>query len=104
MAASAQMSVLIVGLYLAIMCKFSFAHMQLEEQTENHVDASTVFTQMLGEFYEIKHENKLMAEKIRILEENQKSLETNTKGKFLYGSECHIAYSETSSNESNCSS
>ena len=31
---------------------------------------------MMGEFYELKHENKLMAEKIKALEENQVSLET----------------------------
>ena len=89
MAASALMSVLIVGIYLAIMCKFSLARAQLQEQTGNQVDASAVFTK--GECYELKHDNKLMAEKIRILEENQKSLETYTKGKF-YVMEMSVYY------------
>ena len=79
MAASTLLSVLMFGIFIAMKCNFSFADAQLQEEPENRLDAAAIIYQIMGDFHELKYENKVMAEKIKILEENQESLETTAE-------------------------
>ena len=79
MAASTLLSVLMFGIFIAMKCNFSFARAQLQEEPENRLDAAAIIYQIMGDFHELKYENKVMAEKIKILEENQESLETTAE-------------------------
>ena len=80
MATSTYQRFLVVGIFLAIKCTLAFAHAQLQQgDTDSRSHAALIVYEMMGDFYELKYENKQMAEKIAKLEENQKSVETATE-------------------------
>ena len=67
MATSALLSVLILGIALALKCKFSSAHGPAAADSSSN--AVMTLYQLIGDVYDLKYENKIMAEKIEILEE-----------------------------------
>ena len=74
MATYALLSVLIFGISLVLKCEFSSAHAQAEPDIRSH--AVILLYQIIGDLYEVQNENKLMAEKIEMLEGK---LETSTE-------------------------
>ena len=86
MASSVLFSVFILGI-LALKCEFSSAHAPADADSRSSTEI--LLYQMIGDLNELQNENKIMKEKIEMLEETLESglesteseLENSAKGK-----------------------
>ena len=82
METSALFSVLIVGVWLVLKCEFSVSHALPEADSPSNV--ATLFDLFIEELYELQYQNKMMEEKIEILdgklESSESPLENPTTG------------------------
>ena len=67
MASSASFSILIFGFLLALKCEFS-STLAAPEQ-DSRLSVASFLYQIIGDVYELQNENKMMKEKIEMLEE-----------------------------------
>ena len=82
MASSTLFNVIIFAILLALKCGFTFAHG--EEESEESEDRSMFLYKLIGDWYELQYENKMMEEKIEMLEGNLEAMGNTNKGKRLY--------------------
>lgn len=66
MESSVLLSVLILGLSFVLECKFTAAHAL--QEADSRSTAATLFELFIEELYELHFENKIMAEKVELLE------------------------------------